>query len=117
MAEKAQGLAAEILDADDKDLVEYPVAEWGGKMIWLRAFSGTERNAIIKLSAQEDGQRTQAAVLRYGIADQSGKAVFTDKTVQDLMAKANGIVLEEIAKAVLRHNKLLKEDVDTAKKE
>lgn len=99
-----------ILAAVDTSVQAIEIPEWACTL-YIRSWTGKERNSILKY--KDDPDKLYQKVLVLSIADESGKAVFSDQDAEAIMGK-NTAVLERIVLAAMKHNGI--GALETAKK-
>jgi hypothetical protein len=110
--------AAEIDRASDLVIEEHQVPEWGGS-VFLRAMSGTDRDAFEAGPRNDDGKlnmaNIRARLLVKCLCDSTGKRLYEDADAVRLGNK-NQVVLDRLFTAARTINKLDKADVDQLEK-
>lgn len=80
----------DILNADDRPIVDVDVPEWGGS-VKLRAMSAAQRDqyeqAMYESSKGKTLDNVRAALVAYCLVDDEGKSMFTPKEVKELGEK------------------------------
>jgi imidazoleglycerol phosphate dehydratase HisB len=105
----------EILGADDLQLDEHAVPEWGGT-VYLRALTSAEREQLegrVRQGTVVEGLREQ--LVAAAVVDVSGRALFTPADVPAL-AEKNGAVMDRLATAILRLSGMGAQAVEEAEK-
>lgn len=84
----------QILDANDLEIQEVNVPEWGGTVL-VRGMTGVERDAFEGSLVKGKGKNTtvnmdniRAKLVASSIVDQDGQRLFTDQDVQALGKKS-----------------------------
>lgn len=103
----------QILDANDLNLLEVNVPEWGGS-VYIRVMTVGERDAyerewIGKRDTGVDNFRTK--FLQRVLCDQAGELLFTPDDLTSLAKKPANIMCPLWEKA-MQHNRLMGSDVE-----
>lgn len=108
MSEKKVLSAADILGAEDLQVIEVEVPEWGG-VVRLRPMTAEE--AIGYNKTVTAGDKRHGAVILAGmcIVNDEGKPAFSDEQVQQL-AKKSLAALMRIQRVALKINGLTKDE-------
>ena len=82
----------EILGAQDRDMEEVPVPEWGGT-VFVRAIGATAKERIAQGMLDENGKATnmvgfRAAFAAGSICDQAGNLLFSARDIEVLGEKS-----------------------------
>ena len=106
----------EILAVPDLPLIEVEVPEWGkGVAVYVRALSGTERDAFETEAFSESGanrlKNLRAKLISLGLVDDAGTRLFSKSDIEAL-GKKNGKVLDRLFDVIRKESGLLNEDVD-----
>lgn len=105
--------ADDILAADDREIKEMPVPEWGGS-VYLRTISGAERDRFEAETFRQDKpnyENLRARYLAITLVDEKGEPLFNKKQVTQLGQKA-APVLDRLFTESARMNAMSKNDVD-----
>jgi hypothetical protein len=108
--------AADVLAAEDIQVVDVPVPEWGG-VVRLRALSGHEAIRFANL-VRDDASPASSAVRIVALCavDAEGKSLFTDEQVEALKAKSLKAI-NRLQTVALKLNGLDEEEGKAAKKD
>ena len=109
-------LRDKILAANDHTVTPLDVPEWG-ETVYLRSWTGAERNRITRLWQKGEHHMDEAysLILTSSLCDAEGKRLFKEADGGALMDKKSA-VLEKIVFASLHANGVNAEAVDAAKK-
>lgn len=106
-----------ILAAPDLPVEEVQVPEWGGS-VFVRAMTGTERDAFERESMERNGtnvtantQNIRARLLARTIVDEHGKRLFTDEDALELGAKS-AAALDRVVDVAQRLSRIRADDVE-----
>lgn len=96
---------ADILDADDLELEDVPVPEWGGT-VRVRGLTGAERDSYeMRMAiARQKGETDidiRASLVGRCMVDENGDRLFTNKELPQL-ARKSGAVLDRVFDVVGR---------------
>lgn len=107
-----------ILGANDRAMELVDVPEWGGQ-VWVRALSGTERDAYEAslVTVRRDGsqrfnmENVRARLVSMAMVDGAGERLFSDADVKALGAKS-AQALDRVFDAARKLSGLSDEDVE-----
>jgi hypothetical protein len=113
VVEKKVLSATEILEADDIQVVDIDVPEWGG-VVKLRPMSAEE--SIAYNEAVKAGDKRHGAVILAStcLVDEEGKKLFTEDQARGLVKKSLAALLR-IQKVALKVNGFVDDEVKEAK--
>lgn len=108
-----------ILAADDLPKVEVAVPEWGGGSVWIRSFTGAERDAweqaMMGAGAGRTVENIRARLVVLTAVDANGVRLFADEDA-DALGSKSARALDRLFTAAARLNGLTRQDVkDLAK--
>ena len=88
--------AADILAAEDQEIKEVAVPEWGGS-VFVRSMNGNERDRYEKQFMEwrlKKGKLTsmRASMLVLCLCDETGKRIFTQRQIDDLGTKSSRVL-------------------------
>ena len=107
----------QILSANDRNIQEIEVPEWGGT-VYIRNMTGGERDAyemsLIKMQGrnmQADLANARAKLCAICICDQDGNRLFTDDEVQEL-SKKSASALDRVYEQAEKLNGLKSDEIE-----
>lgn len=104
----------EILNLDDRKIEKVPTPEWG-RDVYVRSFSGTERDSFDQAITGEDGRvsyaNLRAKLLVRCLCTEAGDRLFTDADA-DALGRKNAAALDRLFEVAQRLNGLAKGDVE-----
>ena len=107
-----------ILNANDKNLSEIHVPEWGVNL-WLRGWSGKERAAFQQAYSQaktdEEVANLSGLVVALTVCNDQGQRIFQIEDVE-LLNEKSATALDRVVNAALQHNGITKTAIEDAKK-
>lgn len=105
MTKKMKTLSrAEILAAEDLEILEHPVPAWGG-IVRLREMGLKKKMAFGELSQSDDSAAIAAFLLCASVIDDQGQCVFQESDIEALSEK-NPEIIGEICQKILELNKM-----------
>ena len=108
--------AADLFAADDRPVIRYPVEQWGGLVVCLRAPSMATVLAISELEASKERSaelRQVSALFEAGLVNPGGDQMLDADGVNRLFAEKSATAMTELAKK-LRAISGLSEDEATS---
>jgi hypothetical protein len=103
----------QILSADDLDLLEIEVPEWGGS-VYCRVMSVGERDAYERewIGKRETGvENFRTKFLQRVLCSKDGQLLFTPDEVSAL-SKKSARVMARLWERTMKHNHLMADDVE-----
>lgn len=96
------------------------VPDWcenGSSELWIRRFSARSRMEIgQRYIGDKPSLDFYAAVFGYGVCDQSGAPLFTMPDDLPRLAELDGEIVQDVALAILKFNKLSRTSMEDAEK-
>lgn len=100
-----------ILSALDRQTVRVDVPEWNGH-VYIRSLTGDEKDRVEKkIGKGPTTDHHRAVLVAAFLSNAHGDPIICDADVKKL-AEKNGVVLDRLLWAGLKHNRMRKEDVD-----
>ncbi|MBF0260455.1 MAG: hypothetical protein HQL97_01285 [Magnetococcales bacterium] len=79
----------QILEADDRKVVDVNIPEWGADPVRIRAFGGVERDAIRRHISGTDGKGNETALMAVlSIVDDQGVRIFSEPDIPLINTKS-----------------------------
>jgi len=111
--------AEQILNADDLEIEDVEVPEWGGT-VRVRGMSGTDRDKFeasmldksMEVSKDSALDRYRAKLAAYCIVDEAGKRLFRSDAEVKRLGEKSATALSRVVEVAMRLSALTKEDRD-----
>ena len=87
--------AEDLFAADDRPVIRYPVEEWGGLVVCLRA---PTMATVLSIGKVEGAEEQVARLFEVGLVDPAGYPILDGAGVTRLFAEKSASALTEIAK-------------------